>query len=79
MPVTRYKNYPSIIFMDDIVNYGWEKALILGEIPQCVNGDGSPMKEKDLHKRFRAFSKERFHELVEELVKDGLLVREEYQ
>jgi hypothetical protein len=65
--------------MEDIIKYGWEKALLLGEIPQCLNGDGSPMKEKDLFKRFPIFSKETFYSLVDQLVNDGLLLREEAQ
>jgi hypothetical protein len=68
---------PMIIFKEDIEEYGWELAIVLANIPQCLKGDGSPMEEEDLYKRFPFFPKEKFNELKEKLIELGLAYREE--
>ena len=68
---------PIVIFKDDILEYGWEIAILLGEIPQCVLGDGSPVPACDLHKYFPFFTKEKFEELLGSLISKGLATQEE--
>ena len=67
---------PRIIFDEDIVKYGWEKAYIIGNLCQKVNGDGSSPQKEDLYKFFKIFPKQRFYELIEELIVLGILYEE---
>jgi len=64
---------PSIIRHEDIIELGWKKAVILGHLPQCFNGDGSHPDEEELYKFFRIFPKKTFYKLLKELIADGHL------
>lgn len=70
-------NQPHIIFDEDILKYGWEKAYIIGRIANIVNGDGSLPKKETLHKFIKIFPKEFFYKLLQELIDCGALVEEE--
>lgn len=73
-------NYPSIIFPNDILQYGWELAYILANIPQCLNGDGSLPQMEELHNFIcfnKLFEKEYFYNKINELIALELVYKEE--
>jgi hypothetical protein len=72
-----YIDRPHIIFPRDILKYGWEKALILGHLSQCLNPDGTLPKTKDLHTFFKVFDKKIFYKLLGELIAEGVLADDE--
>lgn len=68
---------PSLIFTDDILDFGWEKAYILANVDFFKYGDGTLPKEEDLWENFPMFEKKKFYRLLNQLIKAGLLYRSE--
>lgn len=64
-----WKNIPNVIIQDDIIKYGWEKALILSNIDKCIDGDGDQVSFDNLHEFFKCIEHSRFYALVGELIK----------
>ncbi len=59
----------AIYSKEDAVKYGLEKACIIYEIGNSCEG----MKKTLLYKEFPFIQKEKFYELLEELLQEGLL------
>lgn len=60
----------AIFTKDEAMKYGLEKACILYEIRNSLEG----MPKEELYEEFPFIKKERFYELLEELLKDKILV-----
>lgn len=75
--IIRDPNRPAIIFPDDIAEYGWQKAYILGNIGQCIKGDGSLPRKDEFYDFLcfkKIFLKKDFYEILDALIKSGLLI-----
>jgi len=70
-------NRPTQIHDLDILKYGFEKAYILGRIPEITHPDGSLPKKHELHTFFKIFSKKKFNRVLQELIDCGALCQKE--
>lgn len=61
-----YKNH--LIYTDDVIKYGLEKACILGNIEK-----GMQMPYEEIYKLFPYLEKEKFYKFLEELIECGAL------
>lgn len=60
----------AIYSKEDAVKYGLEKACIIYEIGNSCSG----MKKSELYKEFPFIPRDRFNELLQEILDEGLLM-----
>jgi hypothetical protein len=69
---------PMVFLSSYAVTHGLEKAVIIENVNRFYHINriqGSPIKEEDLYLEFPFIEKERFYQLLNELIEEGILER----